>query len=180
MLSILLLLTSLVIFLVLTERIDVGLKFDKSLTVTVQFNVFALELTNEQNEASSPKKRRMSLRSFGPTVELLSDVLNRSEIVLNKITIPAYNASAAAMPLLWSARLSIISLLISIVENEAKKFSAQNITLPLSAHNNFEIDIMLKISLLKLIAPIIKFFAAMIGIELKKYRGVFAKWQKTR
>ena len=180
MMSILLLLTSLVFFLVLTERIDVGLVYNGKLTITIQFNVFALMLTNEQNQAHPKKKRRMSFKFFGPALELFSTVLNRSEIILNGITLPAYNASAASLPLLWSARLSIISTILSFIENEAKKFSAQNITLPLSAHNNFELDITLKISLLKLIAPIMKFSVAIIGIELKKYRGGFAKWQKTR
>lgn len=180
MLSVLLLLTSLAIFLVLTERIDVGLIYTNELTIDIQLNVFAIVLTNAEKRSKPQTKRRTHPTAFGPTIKFAHNVLRRSEIILNKITVPSYNSSAAALPLMWSARISLISLLLSIIENEAKKFSAQNITLPISEHNNFEMDIILKISLLKLIAPMIKFIAATIGIKLKKYRGVFLKWQKTR
>ena len=75
---------------------------------------------------------------------------------------------------------SFISAFIAFAKENAKKFTARNITISTSEHNNLKLNAKITVSLLNLIICTFPFFISVIGSAIKRLKGKSKLWRKIK
>ena len=144
---------SLSVFLILTEIVTVDLVYGISTSVQISLNVFALKFTKSKERDVKPPRRKRRFPARGAIYRILSVLIPRSEIHVRELSL-GFNASdPASYALRRGFLLLFISPLLAFAEKNAGKFTADNITLGVSEHNNHDVrmSISIRISLLDII-----------------------------
>ena len=86
--SLLLLLTSLTVFLIITEILTINISYGKNIVIDINFTVLALRLINDKNNKKASKRRRKKNRNLLFLKNILLLVSRKSEVTIHEIYIP--------------------------------------------------------------------------------------------
>ncbi len=148
---------SLSVFLIMTEIVTLDLTYGDITSVQISFNIFALRFTKSDRIGKKRARRRSRFRIRGIIYPALSALIPRSEIYVRELSLGIYASDPAVYALRRGFSLLFISPLLAFAEENAKKFTLDNITLGVSEHNNSDVrmNISIKISLLDIIIGLI-------------------------
>lgn len=137
--SLLFLITSLTVFLILTEILKIDISYGDKTVVDFNFTIFAIRFTSD-NSPNKKKKKRRNRRKISNFLYFISPILSKSEIVLHHISVLLPYDSPSDYAVKRGAYISLLSSLLAYVDAEAKKLVVNDITFGVSANNNYKIS----------------------------------------
>lgn len=173
--SMLFLITSLTVFLILTEILTINISYGEVTVIDINLTIFAIRLTTKKNGNSSKRKKRRQRNSFKSILGLIFTASKKSDIVLQRLNISLPEGEPSGTAIKQGIYLSLISSVLAYAESKAKNLYIGNITFDNSANNNLKIafDISFRISLMS--------FLASLCIYMKRQKkGYGLLWQKAK
>ena len=151
------LISSLLIFLILTEAVTFVLSVDgDTVSLEINFTVFALRLSRSKkaSDKNSNRARRIKFRPrINAILSFAKRVIAASDIRIMKCRIDLPEEDPAKSVIRHAYAVSAISSLLAFAELNAKKFYADDITVSTSDNTNIitKLDLKLTVSLLRMI-----------------------------
>ncbi len=137
--SLLFLVTSLTVFLILTEILTIDIFYGEKTIVDFNFTIFAIRFTSSDSKREKKKKRRNS-KNIPSVLRFISPILSKSEIVLHNLYISLPSDSPSDYAIKRGIYISLMSAVFAYIDTAAKKFTANDITFHVSANNNYKVS----------------------------------------
>ena len=175
------LLTSLLTFLIFTEIVTVNIYHNGNTVIDVNFMIFAVRYT-KSNKAAKSKSKRNARRLIPATaiISCISRLIEKSYIDIFEFSLGQGGDSFSAIAFRNGVLSSFISAFIAFAKENSKKFTARNITISTSEHNNLKLNAKITVSLLNLIICTFPFFISVIGSAIKRLKGKSKIWRKIK
>ena len=153
--SLLFLITSLTVFLILTEILTVNVFYGETTVIDINLTVFGIRLTESSDPINGKKKQRKKSK-VGAIKDFVIAASEKSEITVRYINFSMPKDEPAQVAIKQGIYISLLSSLLAYAENKAKNLYIGNITFDNSANNNLKIsfDISFKISLIALLSSL--------------------------
>lgn len=147
-------LTSLSIFVILAEKLEAKISFDKALNVEIHSTLFAVELIfnkSESNRNKKSEKKRNDVRKF------VLKIFSRSSASINALSYEYRASLPHSDAISRCAYYAIVSAIIAYFYTLFKNFECHNININRSEHNNsmLTFNAKLEITLLSFIVCLI-------------------------
>ena len=177
--SLIFLLTSLLTFLIFTEIITVNIFYDGNAIIDINFKIFAVRYTKTQNRSKNKVsgRRRHIFPLQIAVFSYFSRLVEKSYIDVSELTLLQDSSSYSSSALKNGIFTSLISALIAYAKENAKKFSAHNITFSTSEHNSLRLNAKITISLIDFIVCTAPFAVDIAKSKLKR-KGKL--WQRIK
>ncbi len=160
------LLIFLIIFIVLTQRVIIRISNIPTLSVKLSFILAAISFPQKNKKSKSNEEPNKSPRLFFKYFSLLSDIIDKSEIVVRQLSISLLNKESAPLtaatdPLIYAFLVYISAKApILIIENGATDARDHNKALVF--------DITLKITFIRLLIILAPMLFSYVGSKRKR------------
>ncbi len=169
---------SLFVFLILTEILTINIIRADTTVVEVNFMISAIRFTKKEKASNKRKqKRRVPIPPIGIIAAYLSRLASKSDIHIRSLVLSGSAPTPSAEALRSGIYNSAISVILGIIEENAKKFTAEHISISVSEHNKLQVDTKITISLLDLIICTVPFIKDVLVLKLRYTKG---KWKHGR
>ena len=159
-------LTSLSAFIILAEKLEVKISFDKICRVEIHSTILAVELIFSGTGKRHKNKRK---KRYGDRKKLLLKVFSRSSLKISNLSYGYRSSLPHIDALSRCAYYAVTSALIAYFSTLFKKFEYSNINIICSEHNNsiLTFNAKLEITLLEFMACLIQYSFYAISNALK-------------
>ena len=163
--SLLFLLTSLTVFLIFTEILTINISYEKNTVIDINFTVLALRLINDKDNKKTTKRKKKKIKDLRSLKNIILLISRKCEVTIHEIYIPFKALRPSNFAIKKGLYTTLLSYLLSYIENNSKKLKVNNIIIDDSGNNNYtpSFYISLKLSLITLLTLLPKLIKIQMG-----------------
>ncbi len=174
--SLIIMLTAMFAFLILTETLSIRFTYSAGVTLEIGLNLLAISLSpSPRNHKSRRRKQqvRRKKRLIFSQIDLAIRWLAAGDLTLYTLELPGIAKQPSTRAISSGAYTWFATLVVSLLHSGTKKFTAFTISEAPDEHNNLKIDLELR---LLLITALVDFIKVAVRVIYTNFREAVKKY----